>query len=156
MKKRGAFDQSPVALSEDECLVLLKSCDLGRIAFAIDSSPEILPVNYAIHEEMVVFRTAPGTKLNSTANAKVAFEVDDWDPELGAGWSVVVKGIAEDYTNRHDSFADRVRSASVRPVAPGSRWRWLAITPADISGRRFQVRPRRGRSRGGTSSAAKT
>jgi uncharacterized protein len=138
--RRLAPDQSIETLSTDECFLLLKSRELGRIAFNIEDQPEVFPINYAMEGQIVVFRTAPGTKLDFVPMARLAFEVDDWDPKLGIGWSVVVKGLAEEVTRNLGRAAEHIRKAPVHPVAPGERWRWLAIRPSEVSGRRFQVR----------------
>jgi uncharacterized protein len=140
VERRLAPDQSIETLSTDECLLLLKSRDLGRIAFNVEGQPEVFPINYAMEGQIVVFRTAPGTKLDHGTKARLAFEVDDWDPKLGIGWSVVVKGLAEELTRNVGRTAEHIRQAPVHPVAPGERWHWLAIQPLEVSGRRFQVR----------------
>ena len=138
--RRLAPDQTIEVLSSDECFLLLRSRELGRIAFSIEGQPEVFPINYAMEGEIVVFRTASGTKLDHVPKARLAFEVDDWDPKLGIGWSVVVKGLAEEVTGNLGRTAEHIRKAPVHPVAPGERWHWLAIQPAEVSGRRFQVR----------------
>jgi len=140
MDRRLAPDQSIKILSPDECFLLLESRDLGRIAFSIDGQPEVFPINYAMEGQIVVFRTAPGTKLDHVPEVRLAFEVDDWDPKLGIGWSVVVKGLAEEVTGNLGRTAEHIRQAPVHPVAPGERWHWLAIRPSEMSGRRFKVR----------------
>ena len=139
MDRRVAQDQSIEVLSPDECFLLLRSRDLGRIVFSIEGQPEVFPINYAMEGQIVVFRTAPGTKLDHVPKARLAFEVDDWDPKLRIGWSVVVKGLAEEVTRNLGRTADHIRIAPVHPVAPGERWHWLAIQPSEISGRRFKV-----------------
>ena len=140
MDRRLAPDQSIETLSPDECFLLLESRDLGRIAFSIDGQPEVFPINYAMEGQIVVFRTAPGTKLDHVPEVRLAFEGDDWDPKLGIGWSVVVKGLAEEVTGNLGRTAEHIRQAPVHPVAPGERWHWLAIRPSEMSGRRFKVR----------------
>jgi uncharacterized protein len=140
MERRVALDQSVEVLSPDECDLLLRSRDLGRIAFDVEGQPEVFPINYAMEGQIVVFRTAPGTKLDFVPKARLAFEVDDWDPKLGIGWSVVVKGLAEEVTRNLGRTAEHLREVPVHPVAPGERWHWLAIRPSEVSGRRFQVR----------------
>jgi nitroimidazol reductase NimA-like FMN-containing flavoprotein (pyridoxamine 5'-phosphate oxidase superfamily) len=140
MDRRLAPDQSIKILSPDECFLLLESRDLGRIAFSIEGQPEVFPINYAMEGQIVVFRTAPGTKLDHVPEVRLAFEVDDWDPKLGIGWSVVVKGLAEEVTENLGRTAEHIRKAKVHPVAPGERWHWLAIRPSEMSGRRFKVR----------------
>ncbi len=140
-------DQSIQVLSPEECLFLLGTRDLGRITFDVGGQPEIFPINYALEGRIVVFRTAPGTKLDSVPKARIAFEVDDLDRKLGVGWSVVVKGRAEEVTWNPGRMAEHIRRASVNSVAPGNRGHLLAIRPSEITGRRFRIRARRPRSR---------
>lgn len=142
MDYQWTFDQMPEVLDEEACLPLLESRDLGRIAFNAGEQLEIFPVNYGIEGRTVVFRTGPGMKLDVVPRTPVAFEVDSWEPRLGTGWSVVVKGRAEEITLNPGRTADHLRLASVQPAAPGGRWHWLAIKPSQVTGRRFQVRPR--------------
>jgi len=137
MDRRVAKDQSIEVLSPDECLFLLESRDLGRITFDVEGQPEVFPINYAMDGRIVVFRTAPGTKLDHVPKARLAFEVDDWDPKLRIGWSVVVKGLAEEVTQNLGRTAEHIRKARVHPAAPGERWHWLALQPSEVSGRRF-------------------
>lgn len=133
-------DQSDVLeiLSEFQCTELLGSRDLGRIAFSIEDQPEILPINYATDGSIVVFRTASGTRLEEAIMRRVAFEVDSWDPDTGIGWSVVVKGTAQEVTTGIDPFAAALRQRPVYPLAPGEREQWIAVYPSEISGRRFR------------------
>jgi uncharacterized protein len=125
-------------LSEDQCRELLPSRDLGRIGFSISDQPEIFPVNYVADGSVVVFRTAPGTKLQRAITSRVAFEVDSWDLENRVGWSVVLKGVAQEVTTGIDPFSAALRERSVFPLAPGVRDHWIAIYPSEISGRRFR------------------
>jgi len=126
-------------LSDAECVKLLRSHDLGRIAVIDrDVRPLIFPINYFFDEGVVVFRTAPGTKLALAPGAQVGFEIDSWDPDLGVGWSVLVKGIAHDITQPRGAPTARMRFWPVRPVAPGSREHWIGIWANEISGRRFR------------------
>lgn len=126
-------------LSDRECVQLLRSHDLGRIA-VIDREmrPLIFPVNYYFDEGILVFRTAPGSKLDLAPGALVSFEIDGWDPVQGIGWSVLVKGIAHDVTNSRGAPTGRIRSWPVQPVAPGSREHWVGIWANDITGRGFR------------------
>ena len=130
-------DRGLEVLSEQQCLELLGSKDLGRIAFSVGDQTEIFPVNYASDGSIIVFRTAPGTKLDKAMAGRLAFEVDDWDPEGKVGWSVVLKGVAQEVTSGIDPFASTLRTRHVSPLAPGEREHWIAIYPSEISGRRF-------------------
>lgn len=125
-------------LSEDQCRELLASRNIGRIAFSIGDQPEIFPINYAADGTAVVFRTAQDAKLQMAIMARVAFEVDGWDPDTGVGWSVVLKGVAEEITTGIDPFSAALRERPVYPLAPGIRESWIAIYPSEVSGRRFR------------------
>ena len=131
-------DEVLEVLDEEQCRSLIQSRNLGRIAFTIEGVPEIFPINYAADGSTVVFRTAEDTRLQAATKHRVAFEVDDWDPTAGVGWSVVVKGIAEEITRGIDPFAVALRSRPVIPLAPGAREVWIAVYPAEITGRRIR------------------
>jgi nitroimidazol reductase NimA-like FMN-containing flavoprotein (pyridoxamine 5'-phosphate oxidase superfamily) len=124
-------------MGDQECVRLLQSHDLGRIA-VVDQGlrPLIFPVNYFFDEGIVVFRTGPGTKLDLAPGAHVSFEIDGWEPDTGVGWSVLVKGVAHDVTPR-SPHARRMRFWPVRPMAPGSREYWVGIWADEITGRKF-------------------
>lgn len=126
-------------LSEQQCIELLARRNLGRIAFSGEDGPEVLPVNYAADGSVIVLRTADGSRIQDAVMHLAAFEIDDWDPRAGVGWSVVVKGIAQEVTRGLDPFAAALRSLPVVPLAPGKRERWIAIYPSRITGRRFRL-----------------
>jgi uncharacterized protein len=126
-------------LSETECLQLLRRHSLGRIAVVIDGRPQIFPVNYALQDRIIVFRTAPGTKLSYAPSSRVAFEIDEYSSESGVGWSVMVQGVAQDATTALDDFSWTARGALPHPVAPGVRTHRVAIDPQEITGRYFRM-----------------
>ena len=118
---------------------LLASTSLGRLGLLVDGRPEIFPVNYAVDDDVVVFRTGPGTVLNQAALAVVAFEVDQFDDAGHAGRSVLVQGVAQDMGDSIDRTSERLRGLSLITWAPGSRDRWFRIRPDKITGRRIRV-----------------
>ena len=128
-------------MSDQECVKLLRTHDLGRIAVIDrDLRPLIFPVNYFFDEGVVVFRTAPGTKLALAPGANVCFEIDSFDPDSGDGWSVLVKGIAHDVTQPRGAPTGRLRFWPVHPMAPGAREHWIGIWANEITGRKFRAR----------------
>lgn len=135
----GQVADAMEVLSEEHCLQLLASRDLGRVALALGDQPEVFPVNYATDGKIVIFRTSRGTKLDKATEGRLAFEVDDWDAQTGVGWSVMLKGVAEEVTDSIDPFASALRTRHVRPLASGERELWIAIYPSEISGRRFRL-----------------
>jgi nitroimidazol reductase NimA-like FMN-containing flavoprotein (pyridoxamine 5'-phosphate oxidase superfamily) len=109
---------------------------VGRLAIVVDGRPIILPVNYIVDDDSVVFCTANGTKLNAVlGGTNVAFEVDDSVPLHHSGWSVLVQGHAEVITDPQE--VARLRHGPLRPWAKGARANWVRITLDEISGRRI-------------------
>jgi uncharacterized protein len=125
-------------LDREECLRLLASRTVGRLAFVVGEQPVVLPVNYALDAETVILRTGLGEKLANAPHRRVAFEVDDVSADLREGWSVLVKGVAQDVTTAIDDSSERLRTADVRPMAPDTD-HWVRIVPRQVTGRR--VRP---------------
>jgi nitroimidazol reductase NimA-like FMN-containing flavoprotein (pyridoxamine 5'-phosphate oxidase superfamily) len=128
-------------LSERDCLDLLRSHNVGRIAVNDHGQPLIFPVNYATDDRAVVFRTAPGMKLTSAPMSQVAFEIDEVDAAAGTAWSVLVQGVAYEITSALDHLSERLRALVVEPMAPGDRRSWVAVMRREISGRRFRLQP---------------
>ena len=127
-------------MADQECVKLLRTHDLGRIAVIDrDVRPLIFPVNYSFDEGVVVFRTAPGTKLALAPGAYVCFEIDSFNRDTGVGWSVLVKGIARDVTQPRGAPTGRMRFWPVHPAAPGAREHWIGIWANEITGRRFRA-----------------
>lgn len=126
-------------IGHDDCLRLLAThmYGVGRVALVDGNHPVILPVNYALDQDRVVFRTAAGTKLdNALHGAAVAFEIDHIDDESHSGWSVVVKGRAELVQTPHDLL--RMRAIPLKPWAEGEHANWIMIVTDSVTGRRVQ------------------
>ena len=85
--------REPVELSYAKCYELLAAGGLGRAAVCTPTGPHIVPVNYSVVDESVIFRTTPYSALGTYArNTQMAFEVDHADHERQLGWSVVATG----------------------------------------------------------------
>jgi nitroimidazol reductase NimA-like FMN-containing flavoprotein (pyridoxamine 5'-phosphate oxidase superfamily) len=131
--------EGPEELTGEECLRLLRSQQVGRLAIIASNEPRIYPVNYALDGEVIVFRTSPGTKLEAADHANVTFEVDMVDVDNRSGWSVVVHGLAELVTDRHAAdLADRTRRVAPEPWAPGDRPFHVPVIPQKVTGRRIR------------------
>ena len=119
-----------------ECWSLLETQSVGRLAVAIRNHPDMFPVNYLVDDETIVFRTNPGMKLAAAiAGDSVAFEVDEYDPETGVGWSVVVTGEAREVKRLDDLV--RIEELPLVLAAPGHKNRWIRIHPLSVTGRRL-------------------
>lgn len=124
-----------------ECLLLLAGQKVGRLGFVVDGQPMVLPVNYAVQGDIVVFRTGEGTKLDAALGTNVAFEVDDVDTEAGSGWSVVVQGVAEEILASGDWLDESLRANAAPTWIPTPTDHYVRITPTVISGRRLAAGP---------------
>ena len=123
-------------LHRDECLRLLASDEIGRLAVTVGHTPAIFPVNYTMDGDAIVFRTATGTKLTHGPRSGACFEIDRFDREHRTGWSVVVNGRLEEVT-RYDARAlGRVSHLPVGPWAEGTKDHWMRLVPDRITGRR--------------------
>jgi len=123
-------DRSFEELDQFECIECLASRRVGRVAVVVDDgSPLVVPVNYAVEAETVVFRTGPGSKLAGLRTQPISFQVDDHDPYRGTGWSVLVRGVA--FEIESSQAAD-----DPLPFAPGEKIHWVRVVPMEISGRR--------------------
>lgn len=123
-------------LDRDECLDLLAATVIGRIGISIGALPVILPINFRLVDDRIVFRTEIGTKLDAaSAGSVVAFEVDDFDLCSHTGWSVAVSGIAREVTDAHDIA--ELSSSSIPRWAPSHNGRVVAIETELVSGRRI-------------------
>lgn len=125
-------------LSASESWDLLASVALGRLVTYAGGQPEIFPVNFVVQRRTVLFRTAEGTKLVSTAiNNSVLFEADEHD--VAEGWSVIVKGTARMLrTNEELEEAER---AQLLPWTATLKQHYVRIHPVSITGRRFRFGP---------------
>jgi nitroimidazol reductase NimA-like FMN-containing flavoprotein (pyridoxamine 5'-phosphate oxidase superfamily) len=130
---------SPVP--ETQCWQLLASAQVGRLGLLVDGRPEVLPVNYILDGESVLFRTAEGTVLTHAARKVVAFQVDRVDEAVHEGWSVLVQGRADDISDAIDANSERMRRLSLVTWAPGTRHRWFRIQPDKVTGRRLRLTP---------------
>ena len=136
---KGLIDRFGLeVLDEDECFELMATMEVGRLAVVSGGVPLIFPVNYAVVDGNVVIRTAPGTKLTAAGRNQVTIEADEIDPATHTGWSVVVRGRAEEITDFDPS--DDQGAAQHRPQTRGpARSRCgCGSFPLVVTGRRLR------------------
>ena len=130
-------------LTEGECRILISPGGVGRIAYSGRFGLTVLPVNYQMFEDTLVFRTAPDSPMGEDlrsgiahAEYKVAFEIDEIDNSERTGWSVLLQGAA----HHVDSETERgsVRASGVEPWARGNKDHYIRIMPTRITGRRIR------------------
>jgi nitroimidazol reductase NimA-like FMN-containing flavoprotein (pyridoxamine 5'-phosphate oxidase superfamily) len=130
-------------LDETECLRLVSTQLIGRLAFVGSFDLTVQPVNYRLVDGAILFRTAQdsltGEDLRTGiehAEYKVAFEVDSFDEKAQEGWSVLIQGPA----HHLDSAVEREKAltAGVEPWPGGEKEHFIKITPVRITGRRVR------------------
>jgi uncharacterized protein len=127
------------ALDRQECLRLLDLVPLGRFVTVVGGAPHIVPVNHVVDGDSIVFRSDPGTKVDTADRGRVAFEADEYDPVTRTGWSVVVHGVAEEVTSFDDPEVWRhVQELPIDPWAGGQKAHWVRVQAASITGRRLR------------------
>jgi uncharacterized protein len=88
-------DRTHEALSPEECLFLLGTTTVGRVAYTEGALPAIRPVSFALRDQEVLIPALAGSRfLEAFRGSVVAFEADDYDAEKRTGWVVSVVGTA--------------------------------------------------------------
>ena len=127
-----------VDLSSDRCWELLSQKTVGRLAVSITNHPDIFPVNYRVDDGKIVIRTAEGQKLAAAVlGTSVAFEVDALDDATRTGWSIVVKGTAEEPKRLEDYLS--AEDLGIEPWAQGEKGRYIQIVPSQVTGREIPL-----------------
>jgi uncharacterized protein len=121
-----------------ECLRLLASVSVGRIAYTKWALPAVEPVRFAVQGNEIVIRTDTGSTLSATIpDTIVAFQADHLDDETRTGWTVTVVGSAHEMTDPGDT-------AGLRDPGPPS-WalkrgdQCIGIVPGIVTGRQLTV-----------------
>jgi uncharacterized protein len=123
------------AIGRQQCLDLMESNHLGRVAWQAADLPQILPVTYAMHQGFVYFRTAPESILAELAQPRsVALEVDELDQQSRSGWSIVMHARSS-AVSEPEALADLWASDSLVPWASGNRTLFIRIRLERVSGR---------------------
>ena len=121
-------------LSREECLTRLESVPVGRIGYVVDGMAVILPVNFVLIDNAIVFCTSKGGTLAWLSNRRrVAFEVDESRPAEREGWSVLIHGSAHEVTDPDQ--LDVLRRGPLHSWVRTPAEHWVRITIDSVSGR---------------------
>jgi uncharacterized protein len=121
-------------LDEDECWELVRSREVGRVAYDDDRGPMVVPVTFALDDDSVLFRVAPYSELaRHLPDGRAAFEVDEIDYFNRTGWSVVLRGSIQRVEGRDLPPPE----ARPMPWPEGQRTLHLRLTPDIVTGRRL-------------------
>lgn len=131
-------------LSEADCLTLIAPGGIGRIAYVGRYGQTVLPVNYQMLDNTIVFRTGEDSPLEEDlqtgirhAEYQVAFEIDEINLAEKDGWSVLIQGPA----HHIDSDAERAAASQtgVQPWSGGAKEHYIRVVPTRITGRRIHA-----------------
>jgi uncharacterized protein len=137
-KTHLAQQEEPVLeeLDREECLRLLATRPTVWVAVSQPGwAPHVVPVNYVVPGDSIVFRTDEGMKLRLAVTEPVSFEVDFADAFHQTGWSVLVQGLAY----QASEWEIEVENLHIDTFAPGEKRCWIRIVPHRITGRRIRV-----------------
>jgi uncharacterized protein len=121
-------------IPREECVQLLALHRVGRIALpTLEGAVLVVPVNYVLDGEVIVFRSDPGEKLDAIHGHRASFQIDYIDPVHRTGWSVLVQGTA------HRAGHREIEHLALDPWVGGEKDAWVRIVPRSISGRRLTI-----------------
>lgn len=128
-------------LTETECLDLLTTTTVGRVAFVDEGGIQLIPLNFALIDDEIYFRTHPETVLHALAEGhdSVAFEIDHHGDVTPIGWNVTVKGRTSRVSDP-DLHARVMTTPRLSPWAGGVRGEVIHLTGDSIAGRRVRGR----------------
>jgi nitroimidazol reductase NimA-like FMN-containing flavoprotein (pyridoxamine 5'-phosphate oxidase superfamily) len=122
-------------LDREACWDMLRAHSFARIGYILRGEVRIVPINYAVHGDRLVFRTADDSKFYALAsNTHIGFELDEVGPETAR--SVIVRGRAHEI---EDEAEVAEATATLHPWVPTEKRRVLAIEVVDLSGRSFSL-----------------
>ena len=128
------FQGRLLELDETECWELLRSREVGRMAYDDQLGPMVVPITFVVDDRSVLFRIAPYSELaRYLPGTRAAVEVDDIDYFTRSGWSVVLRGPVEKVES------DELPAPEDRPTPwpAGQRGLYLRLTPRAVTGRRL-------------------
>jgi hypothetical protein len=127
-----------VEMTPRECAQLLAANHFGRVGVNDDNGPVVLPVNYVMDGDSVLFRTGAGTKLEAgVRGAPASFEIDAVDERTRTGWSVLARGTLTDVYD--DAEKARAARIPLTPFAGGDRPFHVRLLVYELTGRRIAL-----------------
>ena len=119
---------------------LLGSVRVGRIALPDEPSPTVLPVDFVLHGDQVLFRTVEGAKLEAAqARGPASFQADGVDADSDTGWSVLVRGHLDELISPSDEQQAAIER--LHPLVGGDRPHVVGLSIESVSGRRVLQDP---------------
>lgn len=140
----SADDPLPTALTRAECLALLASAPVGRMAYEAEARSPVQPVAYHLDDESIVIYTASNSALISDDHTDVALAISDPNPAQSTKWTVIVSGPASLITDPADLAYLARLPLKVLPLdspAPDGTGTYVRIACARLTGDQTLSRP---------------
>jgi hypothetical protein len=136
MERTPSTRPALLTLAPYECWRLLdQPVRVARVVWTVDGAAAIVPVNYAVADGALWFRTTPDSRLaRECPGREVLVEIDSLDPVARSGWSVIVTGVAESVDAL--DVPDILGGLEVWPR--GDRPLFLRVAADHVTGRRLQ------------------
>jgi uncharacterized protein len=134
MRDTDTADSGFAELSGPACWALLPRSGVARLAWS-DPAGRIMvvPVNYGLDGRTVILRTGDTALLEAArAGRRCAFQVDDIEPALRSGWTVLIDATVVEVDD--EDVVDRL-ARLVDPWVRGPLPHVLLLQATGISGR---------------------
>ena len=121
-------------LERAECLQLLATAPIGRLAYVHTDIPAVIPVNIALSGDTMLFRLSTGSALTAIYSRQtIALEVDAIDLDACCGWSITIAGSPLEVAAANAASAGQDLRSWLRPNAT----RLFRLGTAHLEGRRL-------------------
>jgi nitroimidazol reductase NimA-like FMN-containing flavoprotein (pyridoxamine 5'-phosphate oxidase superfamily) len=122
-------DRHHEPLDREDCLKLLATKEIGRLAYTQGALPAVRPVSFRLHGDEVLIPARLGSPLlDAVRGAVVAFEADDYDETTRSGWTVTVLGPSRVLDRRRRELP--LAGTCLIAVSPGLVRGWWTCAPA--------------------------
>jgi len=130
-------DSETVILSRQQCLARLSSRGVGRVGVSMDALPVILPVQFRVVDDSILFATTRNTRLDTaTTGAVIAFQADAYDATDDVWWSVLLQGKATSVGEPEDEAGIGPPTSGLWSSS-GAESRFLRLGTDNMRGRSF-------------------
>lgn len=128
-------DGGPVlVLDKSQSWRLLRHTSHGRLGLSVADQMNLVPVNFRIDQDRIVFRTAPGKKLTQLkTQPRVIFQADGILSDQA--WSVLARGTARVLESPED--VERAEGLGITTWIPTVKEHFVEIAVEEIHGRHF-------------------
>jgi nitroimidazol reductase NimA-like FMN-containing flavoprotein (pyridoxamine 5'-phosphate oxidase superfamily) len=121
-----------------ECLRLLKSVPVGRVAFSRNAMPAVEPVRFAVDSGRIFIAVSLVSALCPVLHhCVVAFQADSLGDASQSGWTVTVVGNAGEVND--PALTARLRGMGLSSWAAAETDRFMHISQGIVTGQRLRA-----------------